>query len=347
MKIFHGPVNIAGIGGYLSKKQREFGINAKFIVYWDDTPQQNYDINLDLNKTNKFFRLLQIIKFFLYNFYKYDIFHFYFAKSLLPFNLDLPILRLFRKKIVMTYCGSDVRINEIDRIINPYAVIYQKESHLGRMSTFTKIQVKWQKIWIHKFYAARELYFYINKLVPSHKIIRNTWINNPVNVSELGDYSPPNNKIPILVHAPTNPIIKGSKYIECAIANLRNKGLIFEYVRLENIPNKEAKEIYRKKADIIIDQVLLGGFGTLAVEGMSYGKPVCCYLIKDIFDWYPDCPLVNCTIETLEKNLEFLIRNPSERVRIGKTGQEFVKKHADVNNIVNQTIKLYNELIEK
>ena len=33
LKIFHGPVNIGGIGGYLASYQREQGHDAQFIVW--------------------------------------------------------------------------------------------------------------------------------------------------------------------------------------------------------------------------------------------------------------------------------------------------------------------------
>ncbi len=53
------------------------------------------------------------------------------------------------------------------------------------------------------------------------------------------------------------------------------KNIRFEII--ENKPNKEAIEIY-KKADIVIDQVLVGWYGAFAVEVMKMGKPVAVFI---------------------------------------------------------------------
>ena len=70
-----------------------------------------------------------------------------------------------------------------------------------------------------------------------------------------------------------------------------------DFLLLEDRPHADVQRILRDEADIVLDQFLLGGFGSLAVEGMYYGKPVVGYLIESVrAEHYPDCPIVNATI---------------------------------------------------
>ena len=211
-----------------------------------------------------------------------------------------------------------------------------------------KIKImRWQNLWVDRFTAIRNLCASASEIIPSEKIRNDFWINN-VHLDfskEIPCYKP--NKIPVIVHAPTSPGIKGSIFIEKAIQRLKKDGLNFKYIYLEKTPYKQALRVYREKADIIVDQLFIGGFGNLACEGMYYGRPVCCYLIGDVLKWYPDCPIVNCTIENLYEKLAWLIKNPEIRVEIGKKGQEFVKKHCDPEKINQKVWDLYKELAQK
>ena len=71
IKIFHGPVNIAGIGGYLAKAQREQGFISDFITYRDDTMRQNHDIDLHLDDYKLLNRVLIMFMFFIFCLLKY------------------------------------------------------------------------------------------------------------------------------------------------------------------------------------------------------------------------------------------------------------------------------------
>ena len=347
IKIFHGPVNIAGIGGYLAKAQREQGFISDFITYRDDTMRQNHDIDLHLDNYNRVSRTIIKLIFFIFCLLKYNIFHFYFGMTLFPFGLDLPILKLFRKKILMAYCGSDIRlISDVEKKRNPYFHLLNIGLDSPKFDNRKKRMMRWQNLWIDKFSAVRNQYANARIIIPKHKIIKDLWINNTMDMDAFYP-SFKTKSIPVLIHAPSNPQIKGSEYVEKAVAALKAEGYKFEYIRLEKIPNDEAQRILRDDADIIIDQLLLGGFGNLTVEAMYYGKPVCCYLAKDVLLDCPDCPIVNCTIENLKEKLARLIKHPEERVQLGKKGRIFVEKHCDRRKINQRILEIYNELVPK
>ena len=78
--------------------------------------------------------------------FKYDIFIFGFGQSLLRSNLDLPILKLFGKKIISNLChGSEARPPYIDGAIHSR---YGKKLSLREIAKLAKINrrlVKWHE----------------------------------------------------------------------------------------------------------------------------------------------------------------------------------------------------------
>ncbi|HBG60809.1 MAG: hypothetical protein A2Y03_07320 [Omnitrophica WOR_2 bacterium GWF2_38_59] len=344
LNIFHGPNNTGGLGGHLALYQREMGYKATACVYNDNFYLPNSDLNLDLKNKNPLLRIFISIHFFINCLIKYNTFHFYFGRTFFHLGLDLPILKLFGKKMIMTYCGSEIRLfKDVENKRNPYSHLVRNKYNNPLFDEFKKVMMWWHNIWIHKFFAVRSLYFHSSVVIPKKKLIKDLWINNVIDPQSFHP-SFKTNKIPVLVHAPSNPEVKGSAYIEKAIADLKHEGFNFIYKRVENLPFEKAKKIYQKEADIIIDQVLLGDFGCLAVEAMSFGKPVCCYLAKDIASEMPDCPIVNCNIDNLKEKLSYLIRNPDERIRIGKESRNYVVKVLNKNKICIELINCYKSL---
>ncbi len=347
MKIYHGPCNIAGIGRYCADYQRKKGYVSDFIVQSADSPiceKSHYCLYIEKYKF-RLERFAIIFSNFLSCLIKYDLFNFYFGYSLLPHNLDLPILKLFGKKIVMTYCGSDIRLIEVERKRNPYWHLLRIGLNHPKYDPRKKMMMRWQNLWIDRFIAPRNLYASAIKIIPPKKVEEKLWIHNSM---DLNNSYCPNFKtkhIPTLVHAPSETGIKGTKYVERAVENLRGKGIQFNYLRIEKVPHDEAQRIYRDEADIVIDQFFLGGFGTLAVEGMYYGKPVCGYLITEVKkEHFPDYPMVNCTIDNLEEKLAWLVKNPQERVKIGRAGRKFVEKYFDREKLNENLLELYSSL---
>ncbi len=346
LRIFHGPHNIGGIGRYLADWQRKQGAIADFIVYEDVTNKKNNHLNLHLEMYGKLTGLFIRLWFFLLCLFKYDLFHFCFGITFLPWNLDLPILKLFGKKMLMTYCGSEIRLVEVEEKRNPYAHFLNVGVNSPRYDKKKKRMMRWQNLWIDRFFAVRNLYASVASIIPEKKIIKDVWITNTIDIQA---YTPTftTNDIPTLVHAPTNPGIKGTAHIEEAIEALKLEGYKFNYIRLEKVPHEEAQRIFREEADIVINALYVGGFGNVPVEGMYYGKPVCGYVLEEIRREYPDLPIVNCTVDTLKDQLAWLIEHPEERIRLGKAGRAFVEKHNDREKINQELWQVYQELLNR
>lgn len=344
-RIFHGPGTIGAMGYHLSKWQRSNGYLSDCVVYSDDGNRQLYDINLNINNLNKLNKLKEKIK-LLYKVIKtYDLIHFCSVNTFLPFNLDLPVLRLFRKKLIMTFCGTDIRLKSIHSKRNKYTHLYPYSKFHSDL--IIQIRMIWCNFFINKFFAVRDLYPYANKCIPKSKIATKPWLNNIGFSTNSTIYKTPIENQPNffkIVHAPSNPLVKGTKYIRNEINKLKHLGFEIEYIELIGVPNKKVQEII-SDCDIVVDQILLGEIGTLSFEGMGLGKPVVAYLPERIKkEFLPKCPVVNATIENLAERLIDLMNDSSKRYKLSIKGREYVEENLNFEKLQLQIIKEYKKI---
>lgn len=341
-RVFHGPVNIGGLGRRLADWQREQGMVADAWSFDDAPIVQRSHIEIRLSEHGRLACMFLRLALLALALFRYDIFHLYFGQSLLPFNVDLPILKLFHKKVLMTYCGSDIRLIEIEAMRNPYWRLLRIGLDSPRFDNLKKWRMRWHRLWVDRVFAPRNLHAYARVVFPESTIEKGMW---PHNVLDMNAYRPltySTKDRPLLVHAPSEPGIKGTEYVRAAVEKLRERGLRFDFQLLEGRPHEEVQRILRDHADIVLDQFLLGGFGLLAVESMYYGKPVVGYLIERVrAEHFPDCPIVNASIDDLAEKLAWLIERPEERIRLGREGRAFVERHLDRDRVGRQLLELY------
>ena len=82
---------------------------------------------------------------------------------------------------------------------------------------------------------------------------------------------------PLVVHAPSHQGAKGTRYIVAAVERLQSEGIDFDFRLVEKLSRNEARKVF-EEADLVVDQLLVGWYGGLAVECMALAKPVICYL---------------------------------------------------------------------
>ena len=110
MKVLHAPVVIANQSVILTKALRNIGVEAISLQYYKSPLKYSADININVGRKRNFIKwfFVQLVNFpRFYN--SYDIYHFHYGETLLPFFLDLPILRILGKKIVFEYHGADIK----------------------------------------------------------------------------------------------------------------------------------------------------------------------------------------------------------------------------------------------
>ena len=74
------------------------------------------------------------------------------------------------------------------------------------------------------------------------------------------------------MHAPTARAIKGTHHVLAALDALRAEGVDFDLELVEGRTQAEAREVYAR-ADLVVDQLMLGWYGGLAVEAWRSACP--------------------------------------------------------------------------
>jgi glycosyltransferase involved in cell wall biosynthesis len=136
------------------------------------------------------------------------------------------------------------------------------------------------------------------------------------------------------VHAPTHREIKGTRFVVEAVDRLRHAGVAFDFALVENLERAEARRLY-ERADLLVDQLLLGWYGGLAVELMALAKPVVCFVRDGDLAFIPPAmrdqlPTVNATPSTLFEVLHRLLTMPREDLaELGRRSRAYVERWHD------------------
>ncbi len=139
-------------------------------------------------------------------------------------------------------------------------------------------------------------------------------------------------KRPVVLHAPTNTVIKGSGLIEPVATKLGRSGAI-DYVRAGYVPPAEMPALYRS-ADIVLEQFRLGIYSTTAIEAMASGRLVVAHLSDQVRSHIESTtgmqiPIVEATPDTLEHILLDVVRRPDHYREIARSGPAFVHEVHD------------------
>src|SRR5262249_50599889 len=143
----------------------------------------------------------------------------------------------------------------------------------------------------------------------------------------LPDYQPlPFRDTPRLVlHAPTNRLIKGTRYVEAAFEPLRPKFPDVEFRIVEKTVWPSLKE-QMAGGDVFVDEVFRGWYGMVSVEAMALARPALVYMRPDFEPRAKDCPVVRTSLETLAADLEALLRDAPRRRTLGEAGRAYVER---------------------
>lgn len=337
MRVLHAPVDIAGQASTLVLALKELGIEADLLIFDKKYSMRFYDINLSLSEKTMIEKHFVLLSNFIRCLFKYDIFHFHFGQSLLPANLDLPILKLFGKKTIMHYWGSDIRQADIAmnylffKALDELKNVYPEEADKYKLKKMKRIE-KLVNITIIGDYPY---------LVFSPKSVVLKQVLNISKIHFIGCENK-NERIKI-IHAPSNRVIKGTKYVLAAIERLKEEKYNIDCILIEKQSNADLLEIC-KDADIIVDAILMESHGIFSMEGMALGKPVLCRTDEKFLKYYPGLPILRTDPDNIYENLKLLIENPDLRKELGEKGRKYVEEIHDSKKIAKQLIELYRNL---
>jgi len=336
MKILQAPINVAGQASLISAGLKKLGVKSEVLTFNQNRFAFPSDINLDLKSKPWLVAVFVLFVNFIKCLFKYEYFHFHFGESLLPFNLDLPVMKLFKKKMVMEFWGSDVI--QLDKAIH-YTLFSLKELR----EIFPRINDQKKRKRLAKIgrYIKTTIVgdYSLLPFLPKSIVVRQAFDINKL--PYVGAKS--TGKQIMIVHAPTDRKIKGTKYVLETIKRLKREGYKVNFWLIEKMSNRDAIEAY-KRADIAVDDLLQGPYGIFAIECMALGKPVLCRRDEKLEKYYQDLPIINTSPKNIYQNLKYLIEHPRIRQRLGKEGRMYVEKNHNAKNIAQKLLKVYKSL---
>lgn len=359
-RIYIGPIEIAGYYGKLAKALSSEGFYAEFI------PLKNHPFGYDgvtpnalgslirycfanVKKGNPAARLFYSIitgilacGFFLRAVFCYDVFIFAAGFSLLPANLDLPILRALKKCIIFNMGhGSEMRPTYLSGIHAPLSCdrsltlkaikinrfLFNRTQRIERFSDYV-IGAPFTSC-----YFGRRLFI--------------SWfaLGLPTDIAQRCPGHPQNNSKIKILHAPSNPTAKGTSIIRNVVNKLKESDDRIEYVELSNCSNKQVLE-HLAECDFVIDQLYSDTpMATLASEAAACRKPsiVGGYGLEELRAHVPpNCfpPSYCCRPEQLTEAIQWMIHNPHERKRLGEAAFQFVSKILSPCEVAKRYIRI-------
>ncbi|MEZ5172256.1 MAG: hypothetical protein R2850_01765 [Bacteroidia bacterium] len=318
---------------------------------WNQTAQKNAKADLLIGIESvgyTYFDLLNPIR-FLRILWKTDVFHFYAGYTLLPIStnhfrlyallggFDIRILKLFRKKIVLHYQGCELRdrFNEEAQVVctncKRKEVYCRNDRATGRRKRIISNSRRADALVV----TTPDLKQYLEPLnstwIP--KIGLNLSEHNSRNISQSGKLK--------IIHAPSNRSIKGSDKVIEVISKHSDK---FELILLENVSREE---VYRNalQADLAVDQLRIGWYGNFAVEMMSIGLPVICFIKRSFIpDSLNEFPIINASPVNLEDVLLEIYENRNFANTKKALNTIYLKRHHSEEAITGKLKSVYDKI---
>jgi glycosyltransferase involved in cell wall biosynthesis len=158
----------------------------------------------------------------------------------------------------------------------------------------------------------------------------------PFNLNSI-EYRINKSDVPLIIHAPSNRNIKGTKYILRTV-NLLKKEYNFKFLLCEHMTNEELKR-HLAESEIVIDQLLLPGHGLFGIEAMASGNAVLGSAVPGYNGFSQDLPIMTSTPDTLYEQVKILLENPDLRVNLAKKGREYVQTYHDYRKVAADFIE--------
>ena len=135
---------------------------------------------------------------------------------------------------------------------------------------------------------------------------------------------------PVVLHAPSSPILKGTQVVRAAIAELRAEGYDFEYLEIVRAAHSEVLEAL-SRAHIVLNEFYSYVPGVFGIEAMASG---CALLTSADERLDPQLPEGSNSAwlvtehHQIASNLRALLDDPELARRTAVEGRDWVRRHA-------------------
>ncbi|MCS6947727.1 MAG: hypothetical protein NZM12_08945 [Steroidobacteraceae bacterium] len=364
LRVLHAPFVVGGHASNLARAERALGLDSWSVALQPNLYGHYADEILWKDTSKKFVNELRRWRLIWRAARKFDVIHYNFGTPLTPLVLNSPsakgnsgrklayetyrryaaltefwdvaLLSRLRKAIFVTYQGDDAR--QADFCLSRFEVSIAAEVD-EKYYPAGSDELKRQAISRFDYFADK-----IFALNPDllHVLPKRAQFLPYAHI-DLAEWRPEGSTPGAgarlrIVHAPSHRGAKGTRYVLGAIDRLRNEGLAFDFLLVENLPHAEAQSVYRS-ADLAVDQLLAGWYGGFAVELMALGKPVICYIRDEDLRFIPsemarELPVIPAQPASIYRVLrECLTERRTWLAEVGTRSRAFVERWHDPRKI--------------
>jgi hypothetical protein len=379
LRVLHCPTNVGNNPSQLARTERRLGLNSLSIAFSDNPLTLPADqtllkpgASLLTGEMHRYRLIWQAIR-------EFDIIHFNFGQTITPLQFtgrtrhkqvppavlwlyslytnlvsmkELPLLKKRGKGIFVTFQGSDAR----------------QDDYCARYFTITPARTPGYQTappWLDGIKRARiatweryaDCIYALNPdllhVLPARAMFM------PYATVDLDEWQPAIAQRELttpqrVLHAPSHRGLKGTQWVIEAVNRLQSDDhLPVELILVEGIPRSQVRALY-EQADLLVDQLLIGWYGGLAVELMALGKPVICYIRPEDLKFIPpemaaSLPIIQATPSSVYQVLyECLTTRRHELPEIGRQSRLFAEAWHDPTIIAGNLKEAYQSVwIEK
>ena len=350
MRVLHLPTVVGGMAWELAQGERRLGLDSKVLVSTHPRFDYPYDVCLGWERKGPLGVFLSSLRAFMKYRSQFDVFHFNYGSTLIDFrsrgihHWDLPFYP--KTKMVFTYNGCDARqkYRTIERV--SASACHEDGCNGGICKNGRADKDREKRIRIvskhahHIFAVNPDLLHFLPTPISSFL---------PYCIAGWDQIPSPPYQIPRkikILHSPTDRIGKGSHYILPALERLSRKYPI-EVILVENKPHQEALRIY-EQATLVVDQVLTGWYGSVAVEAMKMGKPVAVFIRKEDLGFVPEGmardlqeAFIHIDRSNIEVVLEGYLKSSELLLSKSEAGRAYVHRWHDPDYVAGITKAVY------
>jgi hypothetical protein len=360
LRVLHVPDAVGGQAAGLARAERELGLESVAVAL--DPSPFGYEMDEVLRRSpGRFGNELARWRLLWRAMRDFDVVHFNFGRTIAPapqlglgasrtsrayaavFGLrDLPLLRRAGKGILVTFQGDDVRQGDVLRRTYAESVANANPSVYHPAGDRAKRRV------VAAFDRYAHQLYYLNPDLARVLPARAEFL--PYASVDLAQWRRPERASvrPLVLHAPSDRLTKGTEYVLAAVESARAAGADFDFRLVEGLPHEEARDLYAD-ADLYVDQLHVGWYGAAAVELMALETPTLCFVRDEDLGVLPkemraELPLIPTTPATVaDALLTALAEWPDGLRERGRRSRAFVERWHDPRAIAARLAADYEQ----
>jgi hypothetical protein len=378
LRVLHAPALVGGHPGSLAAAERAIGLKSHCVAFRASPYGYRHDETLWDGCDSVWRQEIRRWRLVMRALSSFDVVHFNFGMSIMPAGTDerpaaagqarrlrrnlysayaraltlkdLPLLKRSGKAVFVTYQGDDARQGDYCR--RHFDIHF---AHEVGLDYYTPAGDARRREEIAAFDRHADRVYALNPdllhVLPGRAGFL-PYAHVDPGARRPGAYRPGSRSRPVVVHAPSNRAVKGTRYLVEAVERLKAEGVGLDLVLIEGLSNAEAFKLY-ESADLAVDQLLAGWYGGFAVEMMALAKPVICYIRESDLGFIPPAmrsqlPLIRAEPATIYEVLKAALATPSERLaRIGADGRAYVGRWHDPARIARHLRDEYAAALEE